>query len=109
MIEHKMNPTPYRKIDISHSPSHHGFWSQDWSAQGKLDNYAAQRDAVEGKRGMIQTALEEQEASGKLIQRQGHNVYVSTRKTEPDADQQVLSSPHAKVVRFYHVGNSRMR
>jgi hypothetical protein len=116
-IETKMFPTPYRKVDISHE-SHNGFWNADWSPQGRLDAYQRQRSAVEDGRRQEQERLECGEMIGrKLIQRQGTRVFTSARQPNPEdehtmiarLDSQVRSSPHAKVVRFYHIGNTAPR
>jgi len=114
-IETKQSPTRYRKMDITHD-AQDGFFASDWSPQGRLDAYAAQRNAVEDGRRHIQFNLEaEEQVNRKLLQRSGTNVFASKRmdfSAEQHAemvqtnDAKVRSSPHAKVVRFYHVGST---
>jgi hypothetical protein len=113
-IDTKLNPTKHRKLDIS-EPSQDGFWAADWSPQGRLDAYAAQRSAVEDGRRHVQEALERSEIfDHKVVQRSGTEVFASKRKDTTDdhevvarLDSQVRNSPHAKVTRFYHIGSTQ--
>jgi len=115
-IDTKLNPTLYRKIEI-HNPSQDGFWGSDWSPQGRLDAYAAQRAAVEDNRHNVQAALERSETVNKKVIKQiGTNVFSNKRREGIDEkdivarlDAQVRSSPHAKVTRFYHIGSTQPR
>jgi hypothetical protein len=113
-IETKLNPTRYRKIDIAHEEQD-GFWGSDWSPQGRLDAYAAQRAAVEDGRRHVQESLERAEMEkGKIVQRSGTTVFANKRRDPIDdhevvarLDSQVRSSPHAKVTRYYHIGSTQ--
>lgn len=117
-IANKMSPTPYRKIDIERL-NQDGFWASDWSPQGRLDAKSRLRESVEDGRREIQASLEHDEiVKRKVVHQCGTKVFADSKRPMTEkmvegvvhrCDSQVRSSPHQKIVRFYHVGSTMPR